>query len=252
MKSIYCPFCKSQSFSKSRRFLKPSKEMTCLKCHRSFPTPRGRKRLKAWLLVSGVFVCVSPLLLNSSMKGLSQLLPDRNTKAATAIVVLGRGPDNRLERSLAAAQLFYEHRTDVFVSGMSDAPIILNYLAEMGVPEKHLAGERCSQSTWENALFLDAIMREQDKETVILVTDESHLLRAYLVFKGFGLDITPYRVSQEQGSLVSPKQAWGNLREYIALIAYAGNQKLWPKDENERKINAYQAKQKIADWGCSL
>jgi uncharacterized SAM-binding protein YcdF (DUF218 family) len=186
------------------------------------------------------------------MKVVSQLLPDKNMEEATSVIILGRGPNDRLQRSLIAAQIFYEHRTNIFVSGMSDAPTILEYLMEMGVPEKHLAGERCSQSTWENALFSDALMSEHDKETIILITDEPHLLRAYLVFKGFGLDIIPYGIPREQGGLLSPKQAWITLREYTALIAYAGNRKFWPKDEKEQRVNIHQAKQKVDNWGCNL
>jgi len=252
MKSMYCPYCKSPYIRSSSKRTKLSKAMTCLECHRSFSLSKGRESVKTLLLVLGIFVCISPLLLTLSVKVLSLILPNDNTATATSIVILGRGPDDRLGRSLAAAELFHEHRINIFVSGMSDAPVILGHLAEMGVPEKYLAGERCSQSTWENALFSDMLVGGKDKETIILITDEPHLLRAHLVFKGFGFDIIPYGVPREQGRLLSPKQAWVNLREHIALIAYAGNRKLWPKDEKERKENAYHARQKITNWGCSL
>ncbi|MGD1859304.1 MAG: YdcF family protein [Leptolyngbyaceae cyanobacterium] len=186
------------------------------------------------------------------MKGISQLLPDGNIKMATSVVVLGRGPDDRLERSLTASELFYKYRVNIFVSGMSDAPEILDHLAKMGVPEKHLTGERCSQTTWENALFSDSLMEKQVKKTVILITDEPHLLRAYLVFKGFGFDIIPYGVPREESDLLSLNQAVINLREYLALIAYVGKGKLWLKSEKQQRADKYQAKQKIIDWGCSL
>ncbi|MEM9120963.1 MAG: YdcF family protein [Cyanobacteria bacterium P01_F01_bin.56] len=182
-----------------------------------------------------------------------KLLPEGDVTKATAVVVLGRGSDSRLERSLVAAQLSYEQSPiSIFVSGMSDAPEILDHLQDMGVSEQNIAGERCSQTTWENALFSDILMGERDKESVILLTDEPHLLRSYLVFKGFELNVVPYGVQEEQSGLFSLKQAGIILREYAALVAYAGSGKLWPKSEKEQKIDELDAQQKVTSWGCQL
>lgn len=247
-----CPFCKSQSINQCSKSPRLAKEMICLKCHRTFSPPKSGLRLKNWLLGSGVLAFLSPFLLNLSMEGLLLLLPKGDMTMASSVVILGRGPDNQLERSLTAAQIFYEQQTNIFVSGMSDAPEILNHLKEMGVPEKYLAGERCSQTTWENGLFSDILMGEHDKENVILITDGPHLLRAHLVFKKFGLNNMPYSVPREQGGLLSLKQAQVTLREYAALIVYAGSGKLWSRSEKEQKMDELQAKRKIIDWRCHL
>ncbi|HEY9887001.1 MAG TPA: YdcF family protein [Candidatus Obscuribacterales bacterium] len=172
--------------------------------------------------------------------------------SASLMVVLGRGASSQSDRALAAAQLFQEQPIDIFVSGMGDAQPILKTLTEMGVPTNHLDGERCSQTTWENGLFTDFLIDSPTKDAILLVTDEPHLLRAALVFKSFGFEVSPYALPTRTADLFSLTQAGVVVREYVALADYAIGGKLQPKSDEALQADFQVAEQKIQDWGCAL
>ncbi|MGP1383506.1 MAG: YdcF family protein [Thainema sp.] len=198
---------------------------------------------------------LSPLLLDLSMQWLlsSFLLKDNDNKATQSIIVLGRGPSSQAERALVASQLWKENQAAiVFVSGMTDAPPIIETLKEMGVPEEKIEGERCSQSTWENGLFSEILLNSQSHKHVLLVTDSPHMIRALLVFQNFGFDATPHAIQIEPEKLLSIRRSKLVLREYAALVAYSISGKLRDGSEAEQENNRAEAIYKVKDWGCQL
>lgn len=247
-----CPFCKSSSITKYRSTSQDTQaSLLCLNCHQSFPrSSRGLKR-GTWLFVLSVLGLLSPILLNFSMKGLTQFLPSSEGESFTSIVVLGRGPDSQAERALIASQIIRDNPVPIFISGMIDAPPIAEALGNMGVSSDLISGERCSQTTWENGLFSEASLMPQKGTKILLVTDEPHMLRAHLVFQSFGFDVTPYVIQTEEG-LFSVKRAGIVLREYLALSVYAFTGKLRSKSDAVQSKNQRQAILKMDDWGCRL
>jgi len=187
------------------------------------------------------------------MRGLAKLLPQYSGQGIDAIVVLGRGADSQTERALAVSRLWTEQSdTEVFVSGMTDAPPILKSLVEMGVPEQRLSGERCSQTTWENGLFSTRLLGSSERNRVLLVTDEPHLLRAFLVFKGFGFDVVPQAIESESMPIFSLETSRIVLREYAALVNYAVSGKLRAKSADAQAIDQTEAQTKLDEWKCQL
>ena len=197
---------------------------------------------------------LSPLLLDLSTQWLlSSLLPKNQNTAIRSVIVLGRGPDSQAERALVVSQLWKEHQTaTIFVSGMTDAPLIARTLKEMGVPEEKIEGERCSQSTWENGLFSELLLNSESHQHVLLVTDSPHMMRAFLVFQSFGFDVTPHTIPLEPEKFFSIKRSRLILREYAALIAYSISGKLGDASEDVQEKNRAEAVDKVKDWGCQL
>ncbi|MGF1523919.1 MAG: YdcF family protein [Leptolyngbyaceae cyanobacterium] len=185
------------------------------------------KHLRSGLLGTGILILLSPLLLELSMRFWLGLLPKVQDTAASSILILGRGVDSQRQRALVGAQLWNEARSQsIFVSGMTDAPEIMKTLKQVGVPEARVRGERCSKTTWENGLFSQILLRAQAGNRIVLVTDELHMVRAFLVFRGFDFDVTTHPIAHESTPLFSLKRWRILLREHVALLAYAARGKL--------------------------
>ncbi|MEO1296542.1 MAG: YdcF family protein [Cyanobacteria bacterium J06636_16] len=125
-------------------------------------------------------------------------------------------------------------------------------LKEMGVPEAKITGERCSKTTWENGLFSKILLHAQAGNRIVLVTDEPHMIRAFLVFRGFGFDVTTHPISHESESFFSPERWRILLREHVALFAYATSGKLQASSITKQRINQVKAHERIVRSGCYL
>lgn len=166
-----------------------------------------------------------------------------------SVVVLGRGPEQNAVRALAAAQLWQENRArSIFVSGMTDAPRLISLIREMGVPESQINGERCSQNTWENALFTRVMLSNQKIHRVLLVTDKPHMARAATVFRNFGFEVVPYPISSD----LSVEQVQSQFRELLGLFAYGASGKLTSPSPELITSSTATAKVKIKEWDCGL
>ncbi|TVQ15984.1 MAG: YdcF family protein, partial [Leptolyngbya sp. DLM2.Bin15] len=149
-------------------------------------------------LAVGILLLI-PFLSPLPLRGLSRLLPRSEVGLDQTLVILGRGPERQADFALAAANFWVDHpNLDIFVSGMTDAPEIMRLLKEMGVPETQITGERCSQTTWENGLFSELLLLGAGEgKRIILVTDDLHITRAFLVFRGFGFKVETYPAQLE-------------------------------------------------------
>jgi uncharacterized SAM-binding protein YcdF (DUF218 family) len=172
------------------------------------------------LLLLGYGLVVSPAAIRLGNQWLLSLLPQNLEQSADAIVVLGRGPELRLDRTEAAAQLWQTGRAPlVFVSGSGDAPPMAQALTQAGLPDWAIKGESCSRTTEENAKFTAALLKPQGVQQIVLITDAPHMLRSVLTFRSFGFAVVPYPTSfplQYQ----TRKQAFLILREYLGLVSY--------------------------------
>ncbi|MEM6251988.1 MAG: YdcF family protein [Cyanobacteria bacterium P01_D01_bin.156] len=169
--------------------------------------------------------------------------------SADAIVILGRGPKKNVDRTLVATELWQAGRApQVFVSGMTDAPVIIKLGKDMGIPAQHISGERCSQSTWENALFSEILLSTQGIKKILLVTDDAHIARATLTFRGMGFDVVPYPIQ----SPLFTGQLRSSFRELFGLIFYSMSGKLQKLDPEQDQQERKMAQSKINRWGCSL
>lgn len=242
---MHCPYCKSQSVHKHGTTLKGRQSYYCQICQRTFQ--KSRINVLGWII--GLLICVglSPWLLNKALQIV--VAPSDTGELVDAVVVLGRGLEHNSERTLAAAQLWNEGRAPhVFMSGIVDAPVMIKLAAEMGVDVDQVSGERCSQSTWENALYSQILLSSQGAKKILLVTDDTHIVRATLTFRGFGFDVIPYPVH-------SPRfrpQLRLTLYEALGLIHYGLSGKLQPPTAEVNALARKEANSKLQERKCSL
>ncbi|HEY9668428.1 MAG TPA: YdcF family protein [Coleofasciculaceae cyanobacterium] len=175
---------------------------------------------RANLLLFGLTATLPLLIFWVAELGLLRFLPPDSGAAADAIVVLGRGPIAAEQRINSAAQLWQAKRAPlVFTTGRGDAQRMIERLEAKGLPKQALDGDNCALTTLQNAVFTAAILQQQDFRTIVLVTDEPHMLRSLLVFRAQGFTVIPHPIPL-------PKN-WGfkekyfiTLREFTGLISY--------------------------------
>ena len=196
------------------------------------------------LLVLGL----SPWWLN---RALQLIIARPNTSdSADAIVVLGRGPKYAENRTAATVQLWESGRApQVFVSGVTDAPVILKRAKEMGVPTTDITGEACSRSTWENAFYTEMFMPPLEsasaKPKILLVTDDLHIARATLVYRSFGFEVLPYPVEAKSAM-------WRQhiFREFFVLLYYVAKGWVLPPTAEDYRLAQIESESRIPDWQC--
>lgn len=182
---------------------------------------------------------------------LAPLLQDTG-ESVQSIVVLGRGEELRQQRIEVTEKLWHDKRSPtIFASGMLDAEFITEQLRHKGIPKEVVSGERCSQSTVENALFTSALLHPKQVEKILLITDAPHLLRSVLLFRSFGFTVIPHSISlpSEWSSL---RQLLVVLRESIGLIKYAVTGEFKQRNATEIDTPPAEVKRKLVEWNCRL
>jgi uncharacterized SAM-binding protein YcdF (DUF218 family) len=147
-----------------------------------------KKRFRtALVLAIGVAACG---LLATVFLPRQLLVIDSGDVQADAIVVLGGGSGERVER---AAELFKAGAAPgIFTSGAGDAEDNRRLLENRGVPAGAIQVEPNSKSTRQNALFTVPLLRAQRARRVILVTSWYHSRRALKCFRHYASDIQFY------------------------------------------------------------
>lgn len=180
---------------------------------RWFSSPKG------FLLVFGV-TALLPLLWVTFNQALVVFLPSDPGTKVDAIVVVGRGWPLMHDRVNTVAELWKAGRAPrVFASGVTDTPNLIKLLKEKGIPNDAIDGENCSITTEENAILSAAILQPQGVRQILMVTDESHMLRTLLVFRAYGFTVFP-RISPVPEHWNIKERGFFKLREYGGLIQY--------------------------------
>ncbi|NEQ52742.1 MAG: YdcF family protein, partial [Leptolyngbya sp. SIO3F4] len=190
---------------------------------------RGRsiKRLWLWGFPLALLISVSPLLIGEPL--LTTFLPIYDGQTADAVVVLGRGRWLRADRALRTAELIKENSApQIFISGRDDAPAIARMLVSMGIEPNKISGENCSWTTEENARYTAQQLLPAEVESIILVSDPTHLLRSQLVFKSFGFKVIPYSSPLPTELGLSYRRLVA-LRESVGFVAYGLMGRYWPR-----------------------
>jgi uncharacterized SAM-binding protein YcdF (DUF218 family) len=69
------------------------------------------------------------------------------------------------------------------------APLMRDFLVQMGVPASDVIVEDSSRTTWENAVQSGKLLEARGIRKIVLVTDAAHLFRAMRCFRKQGLDV---------------------------------------------------------------
>lgn len=125
-------------------------------------------------------------------------------------------------------------------SGNPESEDLTKLLVRMGVAKEDIIPESKSYNTYENAVNVNKILKEQKLQTILLVTSAMHMPRSIAIFKHQGIKAiaapTDYRVSKLEldepnrrtesailGLLPSANRFADTsqaLREYIGLLVY--------------------------------
>ncbi|MEM4271303.1 MAG: YdcF family protein [Candidatus Pacearchaeota archaeon] len=65
-------------------------------------------------------------------------------------------------------------------------------LTSLGIPKDKIILESKSKNTYENALYVSKILKEQNWKKIILITSAFHMKRASLCFQKLGIEVIPY------------------------------------------------------------
>jgi uncharacterized SAM-binding protein YcdF (DUF218 family) len=115
---------------------------------------------------------------------------------------------------------------DPFRHGVAEAVAYGNVLTTMGVPSSDLLLESRSMNTWQNAQFVQPMLKDYAPEQVLLVSSATHLNRARLFFARFGMDAIPVRGDYVDVRMTCWPNAWNMaltdlaLHEYIGVLTY--------------------------------
>ena len=151
-------------------------------------------------------------------------------RAADAIVVLGAAQyDGRPSPVLAARldhalQLWQEgYAPHIVVTGgkqegdrFTEATASADYLIARGVPDAAILREVQGTSTWESLAATARILRNRGLESVLVVSDPYHSLRARDTARELGLD------AHSSPTLTSPVSGWSEWKRMLREAAGVG------------------------------
>jgi uncharacterized SAM-binding protein YcdF (DUF218 family) len=155
---------------------------------------------------------------------------------ADVIIILGGGvnvngtPSAAQARRTAAGAALYKEGLAPYVlcTGGYDSPrhvkseaaVCSTLLQQMGVPTSAILTEEISLSTEENALEAHQVMAEHHLTRALLVSDNFHLLRAKLLFRGEGIPVVESPAQAISGPIGLRTAVGGSYREVAALLWY--------------------------------
>lgn len=184
--------------------------------------------------------------------GLTATLSPDSGEPVQSIVVLGRGDDLRQRRIEIVEKLWQQQRSPlVFASGMLDAEFMLEHFQTNGIPKAALSGERCSQSTEENALFTSAVLYPQPVQKILLLTDAPHMLRSLLLFQASGFTVIPHPIPLPEW-WSTHRQSQQVVREYLALLKYFFTDRFRQRTVAELQNPPADVSRKLVEWNCKL
>jgi uncharacterized SAM-binding protein YcdF (DUF218 family) len=157
------------------------------------------------------------------------LTPEDRLHAADAILVFSGDPD--YERTLEATRVYHLGYARYLVfsgrGGPGDSAQSMAEVARLhGVPDAAILLEEQATSTYENVLFVRALLAQYHVHRLILVTSPYHQRRAYLVARHVLRQVTlinhPVRQSRwsAQGWWRDPAERDIVLSEYAKLAGY--------------------------------
>lgn len=159
----------------------------------------GRRRAKR---IIAALAAAALIYLIVTTAGIVSFSAKDETRPANAAIVLGASVyDNSpspvfRERINHAVDLYEEGYVDAIImtGGVgegnirSEADIAREYAEEQGVPAESIYKEESSKITLENLANARQIMREQDMDTALVVSDPLHMKRAMLYTRDLGMD----------------------------------------------------------------
>lgn len=150
---------------------------------------------------------------------------------------LGTPHNDMLSRIITAVRLQKKLNVPIIISGgkvfehkKAEAPIVMRFITDLGVPEESIIIEDKSRDTIENARFTLAICEQKGFKKPLLVTSAYHMKRSVMSFKLAGLAVTPFPADFKTWK--NRKYGWNDylpgkfedigtaLKEYMGILYY--------------------------------
>jgi uncharacterized SAM-binding protein YcdF (DUF218 family) len=195
-----------------------------LLCLIGFAFGRVRWRLCQWAFYGAALVLFFaagcgplPALLLKYLQEPYATRPTITWAQRNAIVLLGSGTSRVFETGQVEPNIFAEGRLieayvlyhachqggndckiivsggDPFRNGVTEAAAYGTVLESMGVASTDVMLETRSMNTWQNAQFVQPMLKDYHPDQVLLVSSATHLTRALRYFAHFGVQATPVR-----------------------------------------------------------
>jgi uncharacterized SAM-binding protein YcdF (DUF218 family) len=193
------------------------------------PVHRGRVTRRAVFVLAGLF------LLGLAYYGFCLYSVWRSARSdearpADAIVVLGAAQYDGRPSPVLAARLDHAlelwqqgYASKIVVTGgrrpgdrFTEATASADYLIARGVPDSAILREVQGTSTWQSLAATARILRNRGLESVLVVSDPYHSLRARETARELGLD------AHSSPTLTSPVRGWGEWKRMFREAAGVG------------------------------
>ena len=172
-------------------------------------------------VLAAYWFMISPLFSMPATYLLGRFVPPDTGASAEAIVVLARDSTAQGDRYNTALDMVAQARAPkLLIMGASYGSKVLLALEKRRLSADGLLSARCVRTTKDEAYAAGAILGSQDVNSIILITDQPHMLRAWLTFKSLGFSVTPH-IEPIPDWVASPERSSLAIREYLGLISYA-------------------------------
>jgi uncharacterized SAM-binding protein YcdF (DUF218 family) len=147
-----------------------------------------------------------------------------------------------LARKFPDAKVIFTGGTASLLDSATGKGAVGRYLLDSGIAPDRIVLEDQSRTTYENALYLQALLHPAPGQRYLLVTSAFHMPRSVGTFRKLGFEVVPYPVDyRTRGAvdLVSPfwdlpeglRRSDFAAKEWVGLIAYWLSRRsdaLWP------------------------
>jgi uncharacterized SAM-binding protein YcdF (DUF218 family) len=184
---------------------------------------RRRQIVRTIGVALGVYwIVISPLFADFAIQSLAHFVPSDTGQPADAIVVLARDRAVEGNRYQTAVSLLEEGRANRIVTLGTGQSIQTFQMLQQTNPEAvdKLTGLTCVRTTKQEAHSVATVLSPQGLDNIILITDEPHMLRSWLMFKSIGFSVIPH-IEPVPASLRSSDRTFLAVREYLGLLSYA-------------------------------
>ncbi|WP_284946858.1 YdcF family protein [Acidisoma cladoniae] len=210
---------------------------------------RRRSGLTCLTLALGAFAVIAVLPIGDLMMApLEDRFPQVTTPPAhvDGIIVLGGAVDTELSaarneaslnadagrmtqflvlaRRYPAAKLAFTGGNGRLVHGQtSEAEVAARFFTELGLDPSRITYEGRSRTTYENAVFLKAMLNPTPDQRWLLVTSAWHMPRSVGLFRRAGWSVIPYPVGYKTAPELTTAIE-GSLPERLALVDLAAHE----------------------------
>lgn len=149
------------------------------------------------IFISSFLIIEGMILLNINQTKDIKLFDNVEYIVVLGAAINGEKVSNTLKSRLDKALEYYNKNKDIkiIVSGgqgkdeiISEAEAMYRYLIDKGVDLKQVIKEDKSTTTLENIIYSKQILKDKNKEKILIVTNDYHLFRARLIAYILGLE----------------------------------------------------------------